>query len=236
MTTLAAETLARIGLDAPSKANPLAGRTGRYQYLLLLRFALLNLTGLALLAAAWMQGWIAPILATDDTRLCLLIAAVFVVGLGLAAEKTLMLSQELNELERGSAAVAGTKVGAYLAAIAGRDAQIRSNLAGALKLKLAYRIAGVRHVASSLVLLGLIGTVVGFIIALSGVNPDTVADVAAIGPMVSTLLEGMGVALYTTLVGSVLNIWLMLNHRLLEGGAIHLITHLVEEGERRAGA
>ena len=83
-------------------------------------------------------------------------------------------------------------------------------------------------------LLGLIGTVVGFVIALSGVNPDTVSDVAAIGPMVSKLLEGMGVALYTTLVGSVLNIWLMLNHRLLEGGAIHLITHLVEEGERYA--
>jgi hypothetical protein len=54
--------------------------------------------------------------------------------------------------------------------------------------------------------------------------------------MVSKLLEGMGVALYTTLVGSVLNIWLMLNHRLLEGGAVHLLAHTVEEGERHAGA
>ena len=101
---------------------------GRYRFLLLFRFLLVNGTGAALLMAIWMQGWIAPILATDDTRLCLLIVAVFVVGLGLAAEKTLMLSQELNELERGSTAP-GTKVGTYLAAIAGRDGQIRSNLA-----------------------------------------------------------------------------------------------------------
>ena len=34
--------------------------------------------------------------------------------------------------------------------------------------------------------------------------------------MVSTLIDGMSVALYTTLVGSVLNVWLMLNYRLVE--------------------
>jgi hypothetical protein len=199
-----------------------------------MRFALINATGAALLAAAWMEGWISPIIATDSTHLCALIVAVFLLGLGFAGEKALMLSRELNELDRGPTG-ARSKVAAYMTAIAGRDAQVRATLASSLKLKLAYRIAGVRHVASSLVLLGLIGTVVGFVIALSGVDPDSVADVAAIGPMVSKLLEGMGVALYTTLVGSVLNIWLMLNHRLLEGGAIHLLTHLVEEGERHAG-
>lgn len=235
MTILAADTRTGLGPGGPRATAPAVGEPGRYRYLLLLRFALVNLTGAALVGAAWLQGWLGPILAADETRLCLLIVGVFLIGLGLAAEKALMLSHELNELDRGAAG-SDSKVGGYLAAIAGRDAQVRANLAAALKLKLAYRIAAVRHVASSLVLLGLIGTVVGFVIALSGVNPDTVADVAAIGPMVSTLLEGMGVALYTTLIGSVLNIWLMVNHRLIEGGAVHLVTHLVEEGERRAGA
>lgn len=235
MTMLAATPIGVIAPGDTARPAAAAATPGRYQYLLLLRFALVNLTGLALLGAAWLQGWVGPILATDDTRLCTLIFAVFLVGLALTAEKALMLSHELNALE-GGAAGQGSKVAAFMAAVAGRDAQVRASLAAALKLKLAYRIAAVRHVASSLVLLGLIGTVVGFIIALSGVNPDHVADVAAIGPMVSKLLEGMGVALYTTLVGSVLNIWLMLNHRLLEGGAIHLVSHLVEEGERRAGA
>jgi hypothetical protein len=73
--------------------------------------------------------------------------------------------------------------------------------------------------------------VVGFIIALSGVEPEQAADVAAIGPMVSTLIQGMSVALYTTLVGAVLNIWLMVNYRLLEGGTTRLFTAIVERGE-----
>ena len=59
---------------------------------------------------------------------------------------------------------------------------------------------------------------------------------AAIGPMVATLLHGMAMALFKTLVGSVLNVWLMVDYRLLEGGAVHLLTHAIEEGERHAAA
>ena len=98
-------------------------------------------------------------------------------------------------------------------------------------MKLAHRIAIVRQIAGSLVILGLIGTVVGFIIALSGVRPDQAADVKAITPMVSTLIAGMSTALYTTLVGSVLNVWLMVNYQLLAGGTVKLITGLIEFGE-----
>jgi hypothetical protein len=50
--------------------------------------------------------------------------------------------------------------------------------------------------------------------------------------MVSTLISGMSVALYTTLVGSLLNVWLMVNVRLLEGGTVKLLTATVELGER----
>ncbi len=61
----------------------------------------------------------------------------------------------------------------------------------------------IRHLANSLVLIGLIGTVIGFIIALSGrARRRLVTDANAIGPMVSTLIFGMAIALYTTLVGS----------------------------------
>ena len=51
--------------------------------------------------------------------------------------------------------------------------------------------------------------------------------------MVSTLIDGMSVALYTTLVGSVLSVWLMLNYRLVESGTVRLLTAIVELGERR---
>ena len=206
---------------------------GRYRFLLLLRFLLVNGTGLVLLGAVWMQGWIERILAADDTHICKLIFALFVVGVVWTGQQVLMLSRELNALERwpiGSDARA-TEV---LRAMAGRDGHTRAALVAALRLKLAQRIGRVRHMASTLVLLGLIGTIVGFVIALSGVDQAAVTDASAIGPMVATLLHGMAMALFKTLVGSVLNVWLMVDYRLLESGATHLLTHVIEQGERDA--
>jgi hypothetical protein len=212
-----------------------ADDTERYRWLLLLRFVLVNLTGFALLAAAWASGWLDPIVASDRQHLCLLIFAVFLVGLGRATERVWRLSRELNDLAAGRAGP-GSKIGQSLAALGGTDSTGRATLAAALKLKLAQRIGGVRWIASTLVLLGLIGTVVGFVMALGGVDPTRVADAEAIAPMVSTLIAGMSVALYTTLVGSVLNIWLMIDYRLLEGGSVHLLTRFVEIGERHGRA
>ena len=90
--------------------------------------------------------------------------------------------------------------------------------------------------AGTLVLLGLIGTVVGFIIALSGVDPDKASDFDAVAPMISTLIQGMSTALFTTLAGAVLNVWLMINFHLLAGGTVKLIGAITELGEAHAGA
>ena len=199
--------------------------------LLPLRFALLNVTATALLAAAWLQGWLDAMIRSDDFHLLALIGAVFLLGLWQCTGRILKLGRELDGLESGTP-LPGSRVAAYLESIRGLDSQGRAILAGALRLKLATRLGGIKHTASTLVLLGLVGTVVGFIVALAGVDPTTVSDASAIGPMVSTLLHGMAIALYTTLVGSVLNIWLMLDYRMVESGTVHLLTRLVEIGER----
>ncbi|MCH8038012.1 MAG: MotA/TolQ/ExbB proton channel family protein [Proteobacteria bacterium] len=123
-----------------------------------------------------------------------------------------------------------------MARLRGRAGDSRAILASSLRLKLSQRVTVVRHIAGSLVLLGLIGTVVGFIIALSGIDPERAADVTAITPMISTLVAGMSTALYTTLVGSVLNVWLMINYHVLAGGTVKLITALLEFGEEHARA
>jgi hypothetical protein len=229
MTTLAAQVVPGI---AGSLARP-ESLADRYRYLLLLRFLIINLTGFALLGAAWMQGWIALVLAADDTHICKLIFTLFIIGLVWTGQKVWMLARELNALDGGWSGEP-SKVADFMNGIVGREGATRLALANALRLKLAHRITPVRHVASSLVLLGLVGTIIGFIIALSGVNQDAVTNAAAIGPMVATLLHGMAMALFKTLVGSVLNIWLMVNYRLLEGGAAHLMSHAIEAGERHA--
>lgn len=208
-----------------------------YSYLLLLRFAVANIAGLALLGAAWLQGWVEAVVAGDRTGLVLVIAGVFAAGFALCAQRIWRTSRELNRAKAfDPAAPAPSLAWRYLAQVRGRSGDSRALAAAGLRLKLTSRIAAVRFIANSLVLLGLIGTVIGFIIALSGVDPQASADVAAIAPMVSTLIDGMSVALYTTLVGAVLNIWLTIDYRILATGTVNLLTAVVEIGERHGRA
>ncbi len=187
-----------------------------YRHLLLLRFGVVNTVACALLAAAWLQGWVGFVFAADTSHIVAAIAAVFVAGLALCARRIVQTSRELT-LGLGPKG----------------DTLSPTSAEPALRLRLAARIAAVRHIANSLVILGLIGTVVGFIVALAGVDPDTAGDVGAIAPMVSALIGGMSIALHTTLVGAVLNVWLMVNYRLLETGTAHLLAALIERGGER---
>ncbi len=92
----------------------------------------------------------------------------------------------------------------------------------------------IRTISNSLVVLGLIGTVIGFIIALTGIDANAVADIGAIAPMVSTLIEGMSVALYTTLVGAVFHVWLLVNYQVLATGTVNLVNTIIERAEAPA--
>jgi hypothetical protein len=190
-----------------------------------------NMVALALLGAAWVNGWVGMVLAGDITQLVSVITLVFLAGFLECGRRVVQTSVELDRVHAAPRRLP-PHLASYLHTVRGRGGQSRALVGSALKLRLGARIAAVRHVANSLVFLGLIGTVIGFIIALSGVDPSAAGDVAAIGPMVSTLISGMSVALYTTLVGAVLNVWLMLNYRLLEGGTVRLLTAIVERGER----
>jgi MotA/TolQ/ExbB proton channel family len=226
MTTQAMFAALPIDSIGPKRQRNRSG----YQYLLLARFGLINLIGMALVAAAYFQGWIGVIDAADPTHQCMAIAAVFVFGLIVSAMLVWRTSGELNQAYAPIPAPK-SRAGQYLALVRGRGGDGRAILAAALRSKLTMRIAIVRHIAGTLVILGLIGTVIGFIMALSGVQPEVATDVKTVAPMVSTLIQGMSVALYTTLVGGLLNIWLMVNHHVLASGTMHLVTAIVERGE-----
>lgn len=218
---------ARLEAAFPTTAS------GIHRYLLILRFAVINLVGIAMLAGVYLQGWVQMVIDTDATSLTFAIFATFAVGLAICAAKVWRASAEINQA-KDSNPRSDSRVGRYLAEVRGRNADSRALSASALRLKLFRRIAVIRQIANTLVVLGLIGTVIGFIIALSGVRPEAASDPAAIGPMVSTLIVGMSVALFTTLVGSVFNVWLMVAYQILATGTVNMFTAIVEAGERDA--
>ncbi len=205
------------------------------RYLLLLRFTLFNLVAAGLLAATLLEGWWDGALAGHTRWLSLAIACVFGYGMALCAAKVWRTSRELNDLADDRVKPA-SRAARYLDGLELRAGERRSVAAELLRLRLTNHIAIVRHIANTLVFLGLVGTVIGFMIALSGVEPERSASVDNVVPMVATLIEGMSIALYTTLIGAVMYIWLMVNHRMLATGTLHLFDAIVELGERRVGA
>lgn len=205
------------------------GELQRTQSLLSLRFSLLNLTGFALLAMAWVSGWIQPLFTGSSTVMVALIGAVFLLGLLWCTRLVFDTGRELDQV-KSERPDPQSRAGAFLAKARVSNEEQRAAAAAALRLKLTARLSGVRHLAGSLVFLGLIGTVVGFMIALDGIDPSQAADASAIAPMVANLIDGMGLALTTTLVGAVLNLWLMADYRILEHGTGKLVAELIERG------
>lgn len=227
--------------EAEHLRSPDRSRAGRDErsaqtqqpYVLLLQFAVINLAAFALLTAAYLQGWLSTVVEGDGTGLTIAIFVVFLAGLAVCGYKLHFISRELGCVRSFDPCVQSW-ASTYLAEVDGRGSGSRAITAGTLRIKLTDRIVAVRHVANSLVLLGLIGTVLGFIIALSGVDPSSAGNVQTIAPMVTNLIAGMSVALYTTLVGAVTNLWLTVNYRILSAAAVRLATELTALGEANA--
>ena len=206
-----------------------------FKHLHFARFCLVNIVATALVSAAYFQGWLDGVLGAHLVELSAIIALVFLYGLVLCGARIWRHGIELNDVAADTPGP-DTRIGRYLSHANSSSADSRSIQASALRLKLSDRVIGVRHVANALIFLGLIGTVIGFIIALSGVDPKTASEVENVQSMVSTLINGMSVAMYTTLVGAVLYVWLIINHRILVNGTVDLIDATIELGETRARA
>ena len=73
----------------------------------------------------------------------------------------------------------------------------------------------VQWIATHVVRIGLLGTVVGLIIAFSAAAQGGSSSPEEIKPMISAVVNGMYVSLYATLLGIAVNLWLKINLRLL---------------------
>jgi hypothetical protein len=205
---------------------------------LLLRYALVNVVALGLTWAAYIQGWLDGFWEPRTWIMALAIAAVFLWGLGLAGYRIFRVSHALDALGRREGVPAD--IAHRLARLERADPRERPLEMDMARMEYANQIGSLRFLANALVFLGLIGTVIGFIIGLSGIDAAATSDVDKIAPMITELINGMSVALYTTLLGAVLNIWLNVNLRILSDGAVRLLRLLLERathtGEAGDGA
>ncbi len=163
-------------------------------YIHLSRFLIINIAACALLTAAWLKGWLGMVVVADRSYMTLVIAAALLIGLYLCATRMIGLRRFVSGLKHPA-------------------------LSEPRRTVLLMRIGMVRHIANNLVLLGLIGTVLGFVIAFAGIEPGMIGDTEMAAGMISQVVDGMGVALYTTLVGAIAHIWLYGCYKILEHAA-----------------
>ena len=174
--------------------------------LLLYRFTLFNGGMAALFGYLSLKGYVAAAVAGDFTGLSLLIAALFMLLMGSTVQRVWKTSKAMNQLKAGNVPL------------------------GKPWTKRLIKIKHIHDGAHWLAYLGLLGTVIGFIISLSGIDLGTLALVQGVQAMIPSLMAGMKVALYTTLAGGFFSIWTEVNYRMLETATVCLV-----EDEKEAG-
>jgi hypothetical protein len=161
---------------------------------LIYRFVIVNVGLIALVAALALHGLIEPVFANDQSYISFGIAGLFVIGWIWVAKEILVASCDMNGSEEN---------GPQSAAIPDADKDLG-------------KIAWLDDVAEYLVRLGLIGTLVGFVIALSGIDSGSIASATGAQAAVASLMAGMATAIGTTLLGASLALWHSINMRMLQ--------------------
>jgi hypothetical protein len=173
--------------------------------LVLVKFLALNsipIFGVVLMAYF---GILLPIFAADPSFISHAIVVVFLFSQVILSYRLWLIRREINFLERGGQ----PKNSDFLKTL---------SLGDGFKLleeRAAVRLLFPNLLINALVVLGLVGTLVGFILLLQGITPAMVGDVSKVAELVALIARGMGVALVTTLIGSVLNLWARANFTLL---------------------
>lgn len=170
-------------------------------HLLVMRLALTTTLSAAAVLWAHGQGLIAPLFVGDASRLSYVIVALFAAGLISTFIRAGRVSAALNDMKGG-----------YAKCFLRRKAA-----------KMEAKNNHIEAVAGWLVTLGLLGTVAGFSIALSGIDVDAFATADGVQRSAAQLLGGMQTAIGTTLVGGFLGMLTEVHYVMLRNATVALV-------------
>ena len=105
----------------------------------------------------------------------------------------------------------------------------RSSLLEVLDTRLRSKYAFGFLVADLMLKLGLLGTVIGFIIMLGSLSNLNSVDITVMQTLLAEMSSGMKVALYTTLTGMLAGITLNIKFNLLDWAVDHLLNDIKEQ-------
>jgi hypothetical protein len=208
-------------------------------------------TGLSIFAVflLWRYGLIHLMVASDRTYISSVIAVLYLITCGHCFWRTRAIARE-GEVARDSRPVLSAPDGAKALAADGRGlpgglvsdhirslvtkakAQATGRIDQTLLLRtLADRLRGSNgfgaFVSDTLMKLGLLGTIVGFIIMLAPIATLDAADKAAMKTSMGLMSDGMAVAMYTTLAGLIGSILVRIQYYMLDAATQRVFSDAV---------
>lgn len=170
------------------------------------KLVLINALAITWLAVTnYQTGWLTGLFQADTTRLNYGTAGLF----GLVWIGTMLKAREINTAFND---LMGNHV--YE-----RDWQ------GELRLK---QMEWIERAAGWMLFLGLIGTLYGLMISLSGVNTGNFGSTEGIKQIAVQMVAGLRIEISTTIIGAMLALWTEVNFVILKHTADHVV--VVEEG------
>ncbi|MCU7840004.1 MAG: MotA/TolQ/ExbB proton channel family protein [Candidatus Thiodiazotropha sp. (ex Lucinoma annulata)] len=208
----------------------------------------------------WDQGLLQRVLISDPTHITLIILLLFLIATGHCATRSLFLSHEQNALGQIIESVATNPPGSGRNRCWADQIPNSTSLSGQLisgvvvkhdahpnnqdksdtqllAQVMAEQARGQHEVGwfvcGLLVKLGLLGTVVGFVIMLAPVAELESFDLSDIQGLLQRMTTGMGVALNTTLMGLSCSMLLGMQYLMLDRAADRLVAEAIQFTETR---
>lgn len=190
---------------------------------------------------AWDTGLLPTMLANDNTRLSILILALFFLAFLHCFERSLFLSRQSGILNRfsdygnlPSDAVSTSPVIHYLKLSSDKGEQDVTLLTEVLAEKLRGQHQIGWFVTGALIKLGLLGTVIGFMLMLGSLDNIKSMDIAQVQALMQTMTQGMKIALNTTLLGLVTSLLLGMQYLYLDRRADQLVAYAIQQYQQQA--
>jgi hypothetical protein len=213
----------------------------------------LTFTGFTAFAALllWRYGLFRLMVQSDRTYISSIICVLYAGASLHCLYRTIAVSKEGERERRAAAALQSSEAlfaeGGLPVGLTGdhiRDLAEKAQAQGARRLDqtlllrgLADRMRGSNgfgnFAADSLMKLGLLGTIIGFIIMLAPIAGLDVSDKSVLKSSMGLMSDGMAVAMYTTLAGLVGSILLKLQYYMLESATSGLFARVVRLTETR---
>ena len=226
------------------------------------------------LVLAWRFGLIRQMVAGDRTYLSSIIGLLYLATALHCLWRTIVVSREEDAARRSAALIEPSE--RQISVVRGtimidgekslpqglvsdhiRDLVLKAQLQGNRRLDqslllrgLAARLRGSNHLGAfasdTLMKLGLLGTIIGFIMMLAPIAGLDTGDRGSIKSSMSVMSDGMAVAMYTTLAGLVASILVKIQYTFLDDATsklfafavgfteVHVVSVLERQAERQA--